>query len=158
MTKEERQKLIDRYEAGGDEVTRSLEGFPSGGLTAHPLPGKWSACEIVHHLADSESISATRLRMLLAQEHPVIAGYDQERFAVVLRYNERPIEPALELFRRVRAATTPLLRIMTDQDWARRGWHTESGLYTTERWLEIYAAHAHDHAGQIRRLRDALKA
>jgi hypothetical protein len=157
MTKEDRQKLIDRYAAGPDEVARSLDGFPPDGLKAHPIPGKWSAWEIVHHLADSESISAMRLRKLLAEDNPVIYGYDQELFAKRLRYGERDLKPALEVFRGVRAATTPLLKIMSEQDWMRQGWHTESGLYTAERWLEIYADHAHNHAAQIRRLREALR-
>ena len=33
------------------------------------------------------------------------------------------------------------------------GTHSESGPYSAERWLEIYAAHAHGHADQIRRAR-----
>jgi hypothetical protein len=158
MTHEERKRLIDRYADGPSEVTRSLEGFPSAELTAHPIPGKWSACEIVHHLADSESISAQRIRKLLVEDQPVIQGYDQEAFADRLRYNQRDMAPALAIFRGVRDSTTVLLRAMTDVDWSKRGWHSESGLYTAERWLEIYAAHAHDHASQIRRLREALKA
>ena len=157
MTRQERDRLIDRYAAGADEVVRSLEGFPPQGLTAHPIPGKWSAREIVHHLADSEATSAIRLRKLLVEDHPVIQGYDQEAFATRLGYNERDSAPALEIFRGVRAATADLLRSMKDADWARAGWHTESGLYTAERWLAIYADHGHNHAAQIRRLRDALK-
>lgn len=156
MTREERAELIERYAQGGDEVARSLEGFPSAGLTAHPIAGKWSAREIVHHLADSESISAIRLRRLLVERNPVIQGYDQESFAETLKYNERDHGEALAVFRGVRANTTPLLRSMSDADWSRPGWHTESGLYTPETWLEIYAAHAHGHAEQIRRLRAAL--
>ena len=157
MTDEERQKLIDRYAAGPDEVARSLEGFPAEALTAHPIAGKWSACEIVHHLADSESMSAIRLRKLLVEQNPVIQGYDQEAFAVRLRYNDRDPTPALEVFRGARATTTQLLRAMSEQDWTRPGWHTEAGLYSPERWLEIYSVHAHDHAAQIRRLREALR-
>jgi hypothetical protein len=158
MTKEERKSLIDRYGAGADEVTKSLEGFPASGLTAHPIPGKWSAREIVHHLADSESISASRLHRLLAERNPVIDAYDEARFAVVLRYNDREHDDALAVFHGVRANTTPLLRLIPDDDWSRPGWHTASGLYTPETWLGIYAVHAHDHAGQIRRLRAALGA
>jgi hypothetical protein len=45
---------------------------------------------------------------------------------------------------------------MTDEDWQREGTHSESGSYTTEDWLKIYAAHAHNHATQIRRLREAI--
>ena len=156
MTPEERSKLIATYAAGYDEVMNALKDFPSDSLGAHPIPGKWSAREIVHHLGDSESTSAWRLRKLLVEDNPLIQGYDQDQFAARLRYNERDMAPALEAFRYARASTTQLLDLMTDDDWQRTGTHSESGRYTTEDWLKIYAAHAHDHAAQIRRLREAL--
>src|SRR4029453_11339323 len=93
MSPEERQQLIARYTAGYQEVASALQGFPNEALSAPPLPGKWSAREIVHHLADSESISAQRLRKLLTEDKPIIHGYDQERYAVALRYNEREMAP-----------------------------------------------------------------
>ena len=156
MTPEERQELISRYAAGYDEVTKSLEGFPADALTAHPIEGKWSACEIVHHLADSEMTSAIRLRLLLVEDRPVIHGYDEAAFAARLNYNERDIAPALDALRAARTTTTQLLSTMSDDDWQREGTHTESGHYTAEDWLRIYAAHAHNHAAQIRRLREAI--
>lgn len=158
MTHEERKTLIDRYAAGVGEVLASLEGFPEPSMTARPIPGKWTAREIVHHLGDSESTSGLRLRKLLTEEFPVIQGYDEAHWANALRYNERDHRAALELFAQVRLATTPLLREMTELQWARQGWHTESGLYSAEHWLEIYAGHAHGHAAQIVRLRNALAA
>jgi DinB superfamily len=156
MSPEERARLIDLYAQGPDEVARALAGFPADRLTAHPVAGKWSAAEIVHHLADSESISAIRIRRLVAEDRAVITGYDQERYAVVMRYNVRPIEPSLAQFRGVREGTVPLLRILTEEEWKRPGWHTEMGAYSPETWLSIYGPHAHDHAGQIVRLREAL--
>jgi hypothetical protein len=68
MTSEEREKLISQYEGGYQAVMDELRGFPEKDLVAHPIPGKWSAREIVHHLADSEAQSAFRLRKLLAEE------------------------------------------------------------------------------------------
>ena len=156
MTPEERQELIERYADGYDEVMRSLEGFPAESLTAHPLPGKWSAREIIHHLADSEMASALRLRQLLDEENPVIHGYDQDNRAERLRYNERDTAPAFEAFRGARATTAQLFALMSEDDWRREGTHTESGRYTVEDWLKIYAAHAHNHAAQIRRLKEIV--
>jgi hypothetical protein len=158
MTGEERGALIARYAEGVREVESALAGFPAAGLTAHPIAGKWSAREIVHHLADSETTSALRLRRLLAETRPVIAGYDQDLWAVRLRYNERDHAGAMAAFRAARENTLPLLEAMSEADWAREGWHTDAGLYTPETWLRIYAAHAHGHADQIRRLREALAA
>jgi len=156
MTSEERRELIDRYKDGYAEVAGSLEGFPPNSLTAHPIPGKWSAAEIVHHLADSETTSGIRLRKLLVEDNPLIQGYDQKAFAARLHYNTRDIAPALDAFRCARATTAQLLDLMSEEDWQREGTHSESGSYTPDDWLTIYAAHAHNHAAQIRRLRDAM--
>ena len=157
MTNEERQALIEQYKAGYEEVARALEGFDEAALSARAVPGKWSAREIVQHLADSEMNSAIRLRKLLTEESPQIQGYDQEDYAARLRYNERDMAPALDALRGARATTAQLLDAMTDADWAREGTHTESGRYTAEDWLRIYAGHAHGHAAQIRRLRETLQ-
>ena len=110
----------------------------------------------MHHLADSETTSAIRLRKLLVEDQPLIEGYDQDAYAARLKYNDREIGPALDSFRSARATTAQLLDSMTDKDWQRVGTHSESGSYSTEDWLEIYAAHAHNHASQIGRLREAL--
>lgn len=156
MTNDERRQLITQYKDGYAEVARALDGFPPDALTAHPIAGKWSAAEIVHHLADSETTSGIRLRRLLVEDHPVIQGYDQEAFAAALHYNSRDIAPALEAFRSARATTAQLLDLMTQEDWQRQGSHSESGSYSSEEWLRIYAEHAHNHAAQIRRLREAM--
>jgi DinB family protein len=156
MNATERKKLIAQYAAGFDEVKSALDGFPQSKLGAHPIPGKWSAQDIVHHLADSEMTSAIRLRRLLVEDRPTIHGYDQDAFAAKLHYGEREIAPSLDAFRAARSTTLQLLERMSDADWKREGTHSESGRYTAEKWLEIYAEHAHKHAGQIRRLRDLV--
>lgn len=157
MNNQEKDQLIRQYADGFSEVFKALEGFPKDKLTARPFAEKWTAAEIVHHLADSEMTSAIRLRRLLTEDYPVIYGYDQESFANRMAYNERDILPALEAFRAARATSLQLLERMSDEDWRREGWHSESGRYTTENWLRIYAEHAHGHASQIRRLREALQ-
>jgi hypothetical protein len=157
MDAAQRAKLIQQYRDGYGQVARALDGFPAGKLTARPFTGKWTAAEIVHHLADSEMTSAIRIRKLLAEPFPVIQAYDQERFAEVMHYQERPIEPSLQAFRYARESTAQLFEHMSEPDWRKLGWHSEAGSYHTERWLEIYAAHAHGHAEQIERLKAALK-
>ena len=156
MTGEERQELVSKYKDGYNEVTRALEGFPPNLLTAHPIADKWSAAEIVHHLADSETTSGLRLRTLLVEDHPLIQGYDQDSYAARLNYNRREIAPSLEAYRSARATTAQLFDFMSDEDWQREGTHSESGSYSAEDWLKIYAAHGHNHAAQIQRLKEAL--
>jgi len=149
-----RQALIDRYRDGYRVVTEALEGITDAELDARPGPGTWTAREIVHHLADSEMTSAIRLRRLLAEDRAVINGYDQEEFARKLYY-DRPIAASLDAFRAARLTSAEILERLTEAEWARMGTHSESGAYGVEKWLEIYAQHAHGHADQIRRARAA---
>jgi hypothetical protein len=89
---------------------------------------------------------------LLTEDEPVIRAYDEAAFARILT-SDRPIEPSLEAMRWARETSAQLLDRMTDEDWQRVGTHSESGPYSAEDWLTIYAAHAHDHAEQVKRAR-----
>jgi hypothetical protein len=154
MDRATRDALVAKYKDGYDQVARALEGATDAELDRRPAPGKWTAREIVHHLADSEMTSAIRLRRLLAEDRPVIVGYDQEEYARKLHY-DRPIGASLEALKAARATTGAILDRMADDEWAREGTHTESGRYTVLQWLQIYAEHAHNHAAQIRVARRA---
>jgi len=140
-----------RYQEGHAVVLRALEGATDAELDARPGQGDWTAREVVHHLSDSEMTSALRLRKLLAEDDAEIQGYDEPLYARRFRYAERPIEAALDAFGAARRVTAELFPMLTDADWRRHGKHSESGTYSAEDWLEIYAAHAHEHAAQIER-------
>lgn len=155
MDKATRQKLIERYKDGYRVVSEALARAADDELDARPAPNKWTAREIVHHLADSEMTSAIRLRLLLAEDRPTIRGYDQEEFARRLYY-DRPIAASLDAFQAARRTTAEILDRMSEEDWAREGTHKESGRYTVETWLKIYADHAHNHADQIARARASV--
>ena len=154
MDKTRRAQLVAQYKDGYRVVAEAVAGATDAELDTRPAPGKWSAREIVHHLADSELTSAVRLRLLLASEKPSIAGYDQDEFARRLQY-DRPIVASLDALKAARQTTAEILDRMSDADWLREGTHSEVGRYTPETWLEIYGPHAHDHAQQIRKARAA---
>lgn len=145
-----RAELIARYREGPEVVAAAVAGLTDADLDRDPGGGEWTARMVLHHLADSEMTSAIRVRRLLAEENPVITGYDEGEFARRLHY-DRPVATSLEALRAARASTAELLDRLTEADWQRAGTHSESGPYSVETWLELYAAHAHDHADQIRR-------
>jgi hypothetical protein len=154
MDDQERRKLIAQYRDGYRAIAEVLDGITHEELDARPAPGRWTAREIVHHLADSEMTAAIRLRLLIAQERPAIHGYDQDEFARRLYY-DRPYQSSLEAFRFARQCTAEILEKLTPDQWRREGTHSEHGAYGVEKWLQIYAVHAHRHAKQIREARDA---
>ena len=149
LSRAERDTLIARYAAGAARLTAALATVPAEAMKWRPAPGEWSAHEIVCHCADSETNSYARIRYLLSETDPVILGYDQEEWARTFDYHAHPLEPALATVEAVRANTAALIRRLPDASWTREGRHTESGRYTAEDWLRIYAEHLEGHAGQI---------
>ena len=148
MDIKERERLVALYRDGYRAIVEALHGATEDELSERPAPAKWSAREVVHHLADREITAAVRLRMLLALERPTIQGYDQDAFAMRLHY-DRPHEASLEAFRYARESTAQILDRLSEEEWLRSGTHTDIGAYGVEKWLEIYGSHAHSHARQI---------
>jgi hypothetical protein len=147
----DRTALLDHFRTGYDDVVEALAAITPDELDRRP-PDGWTAREIAHHLADSEATAYVRLRRLVAEDDPTIIGYDEEEFARRLHY-DRPIEPSLAVLAAVRAASLQLLESLTHDEWQRSGTHSDSGAYSVDDWLRIYAGHSHDHADQIRRAR-----
>lgn len=152
MTDIDRSALLERFETGADDVADALAGATAADLDRRPPSADWTAREIAHHVADSEAMAYIRLRRLVAEDDPLIAGYDEPEWARRLHY-DRPIATSLATVLAVRAASLELLRSITPDEWARSGTHSESGAYSVDRWLAIYAEHSHEHADQIRRAR-----
>lgn len=152
MTATDREALLERYATGAAAVAAAVRDATADELDRRPPSGAWTAREIVHHVADSESMASIRLRRLIAEDEPVIHGYDEPEWARRLHY-DRPIETSLAVVAAVRAGSLELLRSLTPAEWSRAGTHSESGAYSVDDWLAIYAEHSHDHADQIRRAR-----
>jgi hypothetical protein len=148
----DRAALLERFASGYDDVEDALSGVDEADLDRDPGGGEWTARQVVHHLADSEAMAYIRLRRLIAEDEPLIQGYDEPEWARRLHY-QLPIEESLAVLRAVRGASLALLEALTPAEWERTGTHSESGAYSVDRWLGIYAEHSHDHAEQIRRAR-----
>jgi len=149
LARVKREALIRQYADGPARLRAALAKVPAPALTWRPAPTAWSAHEIVCHCADSETNAYARVRFVVAEKAPTLQGYDQDHWAAVFDYHRLPLEPALAVIDAVRASTAALIRGLPDDAWTRVGHHTESGRYTTEDWLQIYADHLEGHARQI---------
>src|SRR5438309_644705 len=151
LDRAKRDALVQQYADGPTRLRAALATVPPQALKWRPAPKEWSAHEIVVHCADSETNSYARVRFVVAEKDPLIQGYDQDHWATFFDYHILPIEPALAVVEAVRASTTALIRRLPEEAWSRVGRHTESGRYTTEDWLQIYADHLEGHPRRTRR-------
>ena len=110
--------MIERYRTGTADVEEALAGITDEELDRQPAePDGWTARQVAHHLADSEAMAYIRLRRLIAEDDPVIAGYDEPEWARRLHY-DRPIAlvgrgPA----RPSGPASLELLEALTTDEW-----------------------------------------
>ncbi len=151
LTADEREKLLVEYERGVALLRTAWESVPEDAEKWRPAPEKWSAHEVVIHAADSETYAATRIRLLVNEKEPLIVGYDENAWAKTFNYHAQSTDRALRTLDAVRTATLPVLRALTETDWAKEGRHTQSGPYTGSDWLRSYGPHLTNHAKQIER-------
>ena len=156
MDATERNALLEKYATGAAAFGEAVSGITEQELDFRAGPDEWTAREIIHHMADGEMRAAIRLRQLIAEDDPVIQGYDQDNYTRNLHY-DRPVGASLDAVQAARLTSAELLSLLSDEEWKRTGTHTESGPYGVTDWLSIYAAHAHDHAEQIRRARSSAR-
>jgi hypothetical protein len=150
-------ELLERFRRGPELLAVVLTGVFGEEEDFTPAPGKWSARQIVAHLADGELVSAHRMRQVLAEENPALIGFDQDAWASNLDYARRKPKQSLETFRRLRAENFELLKGIPESAFERAGSHTERGRMTLRRLVELSAEHAEAHARQLQALREEYK-
>lgn len=159
MEAQERKEKIELYGRGYDLFVAALEEMPKEMWQYKPEPKEWSVHEIIVHLADSESNSALRARLLIAQPGLTMMGYDQDVWADKLDYHSQSTEEALALLKYTRSTTYNLIKDLPDEVWAHTAKHPEiEEEYSFEKWLMIYSGHIPAHIQQIRDNLEAWKA
>ena len=133
-----------------DEIARHLDAIGVAKSTIPPAPGKWSAAEIIAHLADCELVFAFRLRQTLAEDNHVVQPFDQEKWA--LTYPGIPAAEALAVFSAMRTWNLRLLSTALPAAAKRPVTHPERGTMTFQTIVETMAGHDLNHLGQLERL------
>lgn len=129
------------------ELHRLAGRIGSARMITPPAPGKWSARDILCHLADTEIVFAFRFRQALAEDHHVIQPFDQDRWARM--YREGDADVALATFEAVRNWNVALLRTIRAAQLAKRLTHPERGEMTFQVVIETMAGHDLNHLKQL---------
>jgi hypothetical protein len=159
MTPEERQQKIERYGQAFAELEATLAAIPKDAWKFKPAPNEWSIHELIVHMADSESNSALRARLLAAEPGRPIMAYDQDKWSDVLRYHDQDPEAALQVVKYARLTTYQLLKLLPEEVFEHTVVHSEFDRpYSFDMWLDIYSVHLPDHTEQIKKNYEAWKA
>ena len=131
-----------------------VEGRTHHELTRAPH-GRWSASQILAHLADAEIVAAWRFRSILAQDGVALQPFDQNAWATAFKYAEVDAADSLHLFEVNRTATLALVRRVDPARHSHHGMHAERGRESIGHLLHLYAGHDLNHLTQVERLLSA---
>jgi DinB superfamily len=131
-------------------LTGALESIGAEKSSVPPAPGKWSAAEIIAHLADCELVFGFRLRQTLAEDNPTIQPFDQDKWAAT--YSGITAGQALSVFTALRQWNLTLIRAAMPGAATRPTTHPERGPMTFQTIVETMAGHDLNHLGQLERM------
>jgi uncharacterized damage-inducible protein DinB len=132
------------------QLRELLDSLGADRASKSPAPGKWSAREILCHLADCEIVFAFRLRQTLAEPHHVIQPFDQDLWAQ--NYAAYDAESALAVFTAVRDFNLKLIASLPPDAFSKPVTHPERGTMTFGNIVETMGGHDLNHLGQIEKI------
>ncbi len=111
-----------------------------------PAPEVWSVLEYGCHLRDVGHIFGERLALMLGEDEPQFANWDQDETALVDRYDlQDPAVVAVELVASLDGLAAAYDAVLPDQ-WSRKGFRSNGSIFTVES-LGRYMVHDLVHHG-----------
>jgi uncharacterized damage-inducible protein DinB len=152
----QRRRAIDAIAAAPAKLRAAVRGLTDSQLDTPYRPGGWTARQVVHHVPDSHMNAYVRFKLALTEDEPTIKPYDEARWAELADTRETPIETSLVLLERLHERWVTLLRSMSEEDFARRLHHPESGIQRLDQVLALYEWHGRHHVGHVTSLRERM--
>lgn len=138
------------------KLRAAIDGLTDEQLDTPYRDGGWTLRQTVHHVADSHINSLCRFKLALTEDPaPTIRPYHEDRWAE-LADSRMPVDVSLKIIEGVHSRWASLLDSMTEDDFAREFVHPETGRWTLERVLGLYAWHSMHHTAHITAARDRL--
>ena len=141
--------LIEHFEGGGEKLALSIRGLTREDLLCAPPAdanvGRWSIQQVVIHCMDSDLVSVDRLKRMIAEDNPTLIGYDENKFAANLLYDEQDAAQAAAIVDANRKLFAKVLRKLPESAWSRKGTHNERGTLTVGGYLKSTVDHLEHH-------------
>ncbi len=134
--------------AATPDTLRSLAGQLLGPkINLSYAPGKWTARQILCHLADCEIAFAFRLRQAAAEKDHIIQPFDQDAWSA--HYADGDPAQALEVFSVVRGWNVAFVNNQPEGILNKSVTHPERGAMTFGTILQTMGGHDLNHLGQL---------
>lgn len=141
------RNALEAFAQTPEQIRQLVGGWSADRSARSYAPGKWSARQVLIHLAQTELALGTRVRFALTQTDYQAQPFSQEEW---LPLDESvDARTALEVYTTVRRLNIAMFRRLTDDQRAITFRHPEYGLLTVNWVLEQMAGHDIHHLKQL---------
>lgn len=130
--------------------TLALYSLGDAELAKTYAPGKWSVRELLHHLADAETVLYDRIRRGISKPEQVVWGFDQDAWAEHLHYDEKSLALSRSVFLACRENVVYLATHFYESHGHNQYVHNETGIRTVKNEFDKVAWHNEHHLNQIK--------
>lgn len=150
--------LAERYLAAVDAFIDTVHAVPAELVDRQERPDGWSTRDIAFHVADVDQMLGLRLRRILVEDKPALAGIRTQATVQLYRATRLDLGLALDALRATGALHTALLESLTPASMNRSGRHSEGHDVTAADLAKFMAMHIEAHVRQVRRVVAAVRA
>ncbi len=149
VTPELRRQRINVIAELPSRVAAAVAGLNDAQLDTPYRPAGWTVRQTVHHIPDSHMNAYSRIKLALTEDEEVtIKPYYEDRWAE-LGDSRLPIDASLSILTGLHARWVGLFASMSDDDFAKQYIHPETGKWTLDGALALYAWHSLHHTAHI---------
>ena len=153
-------QVLTRLGAGPARIAELTAGLTPAQLTATPLPGQWSARDVLAHLRACGDMWGKYIGLILSEDRPTFRAVNPTTWIKQTSYLEQAFRPSFRAYKTQRAELLTVLAPLPPEAWQRAALVTGAGkarertLYSYAQWL---ANHERSHFRQFDRLAAALR-
>jgi DinB superfamily len=135
------------------QARQAVAGLSAAQLDTPYRAGGWTIAQVIHHIADSHIVAFTRMKFVLAEEHPTVKPFNENVWAQQADGAGAPVEDSLLILDGLHARMARLLAAQPPSAFERGALHPERGEVTLADLLDTYAWHGPHHLEAIAKLR-----
>jgi DinB superfamily len=132
-----RERTLPYFDLSDEELARTY------------APGKWTVKQLLHHLADAETVLYDRIRRAISEPRSVVWAFDQDKWATELDYARMPLDLSRRIYEAVRAGVIHQARLRYESSGHLEFVHSETGIRTLKDEFDKVAWHNEHHLAQI---------
>ncbi|MCC7508573.1 MAG: DinB family protein [Planctomycetes bacterium] len=151
------ERLAERYLAAVEAFVDAMRRVPGERMDWRQSDETWSARDVAFHVADIDQMLGLRLRRILGEDNPELAGVNTRASVQLYRRAHLDIGLAIDAISATGALNTALIESLTPETMARKGRHSNGHDMTAADLAVFMAMHIEAHVRQIGRIVGSTK-